>query len=276
MKDRQVRHCVCLLLLAGLIWAAGGCSATQSKTSKDNDEIQKVTSGADAPSQTSTIARGPVREVDLGMSVQGRSITATVFEAKGPSRCVLILGGIHGDEPSSTALVQQLEQHLRNKPKDRAGKTIILIPKANPDGLAAGTRHNARDVDLNRNFLTPNFKAGNSHGPAPMSEPETLVLVGAIGRYGPSTVVSVHGPLDCIDPDGGGGSEQLARSMVQASPLPYKDLSAHPGSMGSYVGDKLGLNMITYELDSKKVPASDSQNYIQPHIPAMLVAIKEG
>ena len=276
MKHLVLRHCISLLLLLGLAWITAGCGSTQTRKSTEQTQASQLDSAARPPDVTNRNPPGPVREVELGFSVRSRPIKATVFEAQGLSRCILILGGIHGDEPVSTALMEELEQHLRAHPEDRAGKTIVLIPKANPDGLVAGTRHNARDVDLNRNFLTPNFKAGNTHGPAPLSEPESLILVEAIGRYGPSTVVSVHGPLDCIDPDGGAGSRRLARSMVKASPLPYKDLNAHPGSMGSYVGEKLGLNMITYELDRKKVPGSGAARYLQNHIPAMLAAIQEG
>ncbi len=276
MTRISIRHGLWLLLLLSLSWVAGGCSSPQTKNKDVSTNVPDVTSQSTAASEPRTAQPGPIREVDLGLSVQGRTIEATVFEAQGFSRCVLILGGIHGDESSSTALLEKLESHLRSHPEDRAGKTIVLIPGANPDGLAADTRHNARDVDLNRNFLTPNFKAGNSHGPAPMSEPETLVLVEAIGRYGPSTVVSTHAPLNCIDPDGGQDSERLAQRMVEVSPLPYKDLGARPGSMGTYVGNKLGLRMITYELDRKKVPTSAANRYLQEHIPAMLVAIKEG
>ncbi|MBS3763032.1 MAG: DUF2817 domain-containing protein, partial [Planctomycetes bacterium] len=251
-----------------------GCTTTLSRD--DTAEKSPGEMGNVPLSATTEVSEpGPIHEAELGLSVQHRLIKATVFPGPKDSHCVLILGGIHGSEPSSTELVERLSEHLKEQREDCAGKTVVLITHANPDGLAAGTRHNARGIDLNRNFLTPNFKASKRHGKEPLSEPETLALVGAIGQYGPSTVVSVHAPLNCIDPDGGEASTHLAHEMVAVSPLPFKDLPAHPGSMGSYVGPKLGLKMITYELDKKKAPASNPNEYLDKHLPALLLAIKK-
>lgn len=272
MRDRAARRIWPIVAAAAVCVVGVGCRTAQRARTPNpgtHAEAHAEPLAAAAPARP-----GPVRTVRLGRSVRGRPIEATAFE--GSSGCVLILGGIHGNEPVSTALVEQLSGHLRQHPEDRAGRTIVLIPRANPDGLAAGTRENANGVDLNRNFLTSNFREGGGHGQDPLSEPESQILVYAIARFGPSCIVSVHGPLDCIDPDGAENSRRLARSMAQVSPLSVKDLEALPGSLGTYGGNELGLKMITYELDRKRAAGPGSRAYLRRHLPALLVAIREG
>ena len=212
--------------------------------------------------------------VELGLSVRGRPIEGIVFEGTGG--CVLILGGIHGDESVGSALIERLAEHLRTHAADCAGKRVVLIPRANPDGLAAGTRWNARDVDVNRNFPAANFTPNSRHGRTALCEPESRALVVAIARYRPSCIVSVHGPLRGIDPDGRAASWALAAEMAALSPLPLKDLAALPGSLGSYAGNTLGLKMITYELDRKDPPARNPSSYLESHLAALLLAISNG
>ncbi|MFW6189546.1 MAG: DUF2817 domain-containing protein [Planctomycetota bacterium] len=218
----------------------------------------------------------PGRSVPLGRSVEGRAIEAVVFQGRPGAGCTLVLGGIHGNEPASAALVQRLAEHMRDRPAQTTGRTVVLIPRANPDGLAAGTRHNARGVDLNRNFRTRNFEPGARRGQKALSEPESRAIAGAVARWRPSCIVSVHGPLNGIDPDGGERSTRLARRMAALSPLPYRDLRAMPGSLGTWGGVELGRKMITYELDRKKLPATGRGKYLQSHLAALLLAIREG
>jgi protein MpaA len=208
----------------------------------------------------------------LGWSVEGQAIEAWVFPGDRPP--VLIVGGIHGNEPASAALVVSLLPRWIERPESRSGRMVVLVPWANPDGLAAGTRTNARGVDLNRNFRTRTVRGDRRHGGLPESEPETRALVAALDRYRPVCVVSVHGPLRCVDPDGPASSRRLAEKMAGAGGMPVRNLPAHPGSMGTYVGVERGVTMITYELDRRRLPPENTVDYLGPHQEAMETALR--
>lgn len=95
-------------------------------------------------------------------SVQGRPIWVRDLAPAQPQLQVLVVGGIHGDELSSASLVMHwIAQAQREQAaKGHAATTQWrFIPVLNPDGLLARrpARVNARGVDLNRNFPTPDW-----------------------------------------------------------------------------------------------------------------------
>lgn len=102
-----------------------------------------------APSQQST-----VREFELGRSTEGRPITAWRF-GDGPRKLVLA-SNTHGfPEANTYTLAMLLIEHFRADPTlVPASVRLYIIPSLNPDGLALGSRFNARGVDLNRNMNT--------------------------------------------------------------------------------------------------------------------------
>lgn len=136
----------------------------------------------------------------IGYSALGRPITAYVF-GSGPA--VLYTGAIHGNEVSTSSLmyywVDELEANARSIP---AGRSVVVVPEVNPDGVAAGTRTNAHNVDLNRNFATNDWRKDitdvnnnpfpGGGGTAPMSEPETRVIAGYVQQLRPSLILSYH------------------------------------------------------------------------------------
>lgn len=63
-----------------------------------------------------------------------------------------IFAGIHGDEPAGTLALLRLACELERQPELARGYALYLYPLCNPTGLAAGTRHNHRGLDLNREF----------------------------------------------------------------------------------------------------------------------------
>jgi protein MpaA len=185
--------------------------------------------------------------MEIGRSVEGRPIECVVI-GHGPDT-VHIIASIHGDEPAGTPLVEKLITHLDGAPELAEGRRIVVVPNANPDGMAAGLRHNVRGVDLNRNFPASNYNRSQPHGNRPLSEPESRALNELFRRYPPDRVVSIHQPRSlppCVDYDGPG--EALAVAMSRVCDLPMKKLGSRPGSMGSYVGLSLGVPIITVEI----------------------------
>src|SRR5207244_9782486 len=93
-------------------------------------------------------AAPPIRhEVMLGRSERGRPIVAWETGDPEAKRRVLVVGCIHGNEPAGITVADAV---LRARVP--AGTDVWVVPDLNPDGVAAGTRQNARGVDLNRNF----------------------------------------------------------------------------------------------------------------------------
>ncbi len=174
-----------------------------------------------------------------GYSREGRPIEARVLGDG--ERTVLILATVHGNEAAGTPLLLRLAEHLAAHAHLLDGRRVVLVPVANPDGYANGTRRNAAGVDVNRNFQTKNSRART-----PLSEPESRAIVALLERYRPAAVVSIHQPLNCVDYDGPAAG--LARSMAAAGDLSVRKLGAKPGSLGSYVGLELGVPIVTVEL----------------------------
>jgi murein peptide amidase A len=72
---------------------------------------------------------------------------------------IYLSAGIHGDEPAPPlALLDWLERGWFD---DRA--VWLLCPLLNPTGFARGTRHNADDLDLNRDFKHPRTPEIRAH-----------------------------------------------------------------------------------------------------------------
>jgi len=210
----------------------------------------------------------PPQQLIAGSSVEDRPIMYYVL-GQGPE-VVFIMATIHGDEPAGTPLVKKLADYLQQQRKFLEGRTVVLMPLANPDGLARNTRQNAKGVDLNRNFASQNRINNEDFGLTPLSEPEAYIIEQLIRQFKPDRIVSIHQPYGCIDYDGPG--QMLANHMAKYCDLPVKKLGALPGSLGSFAGETLGIPTITFEMqenDSKL----DSEILWQRYGKALLAAI---
>ncbi|QDU90676.1 murein peptide amidase A [Pirellulimonas nuda] len=185
-------------------------------------------------------------ELELGRSVADRPIVARAW-GSGPDTA-LVIASIHGSEPAGTPLVERFEQWLAEHPDALAGRRLVVVPIANPDGYANRERFNSNGVDLNRNFPADNRTEHRRHGPTALSEPESAGLMRLLRTHPPQRVLSIHQPIACVDYDG--PAEALANtiSTAIAGRLPVKQIGSRPGSLGSYVGVTLGVPIITLEL----------------------------
>lgn len=135
-----------------------------------------------------------IAAVVIGHSAAGRPIQVVHVAGSGPR--VLVVGCIHGNEPAGIAVVRALE---RAHPR----ADLWLVPVLNPDGLARGTRQNARGVDLNRNFpsLWQHFgHPGSTYysGPRPFSEPESRVARALVLRIHPQVTIWFHQHMNLV------------------------------------------------------------------------------
>ncbi len=221
-------------VLVGVL-ALSGCYEPEPKPKITGEESRVTLPPAQTP---------PAQHLLMGRSVKGRAIMIQVL-GRG-SDTIFVMGAIHGNEPASATLVERLSEHLRKNPSLLDGRRVVLLPVANPDGLAAGTRENLHGIDLNRNFEATNRVDNETNGNSALTEPESKALQKIIKEYGPSRIVSIHQPLTCIDFDG--PARALATRMAQYCDLPIKKLGARPGSLGSYTGEELKIATITLEL----------------------------
>jgi protein MpaA len=133
-----------------------------------------------------------VHETLLGRSLLGRPIS--IFERGDPTAAerILVVGCIHGNESAGIAVANR----LRSTPLP-PGLDLWVIPSANPDGVARGTRTNGRGVDLNRNFPAGWQPFGERwdlqySGPRPFSEPETRLAARLIRAVHPDVTIWFH------------------------------------------------------------------------------------
>ena len=178
----------------------------------------------------------------VGSSVQGRQIVAFVRPVDAPKRRVLVIGGLHGNEPVTPPTVRSLVSARLADDLE-----VWLVPEANPDGVAAGSRCNANGVDLNRNFSWAWRE--DDGGPAPLSEPETRSLTGLVDRLAPDLVVWVHQPYGYVSSIGTTESA-LEVAWATASGLAVRpDVTQHGGgeSWTAFVADRPSMLI---EIDS--------------------------
>lgn len=212
----------------------------------------------------------------VGKSVEGRLIECFVL-GKGDD-ITFILAAIHGDEHMGIPLVQRLVVYLQKHPRLLQDHKVILMPIANPDGVAHYSHLNANNVDLNRNFDAANWRKGKWRGAHALSEPEARIIKQLIQEYSPNRIVSIHqivrlfGPKTAgmIDHDGPG--EALARHMAQYCKLPAQKWGTSRGSLGSYAGVDLGIPIITLELPKYDVELS-SEHLWKKYGTALIAAV---
>jgi protein MpaA len=194
-------------------------------------------------------ARPAVVEVrTIGHSVKGRPIRAWRLGEPGKRRMVLV-STMHGDEPHTRRILETLRDG-----RPVRGVDLWVVPTYNPDGLARGTRRNARGVDLNRNFPHRWTDLDGSHesGPRPASEPETRAVMTFLEEVDPRRVISFHQPLHGVDTDTKDAG--FARRLARALRLPRTSLDCGGmchGTMTMWFNHRFRGSALTVEYGSR-------------------------
>jgi hypothetical protein len=201
----------------------------------------------------------------LGRPIWGRDVAPEEARLR-----VLVLGGIHGDEMSSSSLVFHWIAMAQHLPTDNVLPIHWrFIPTLNPDGMFArpAKRVNASGVDLNRNFPTPNWARDARvywesrtrrdprrwPGTKPLSEPESRFLLEQMDSFKPNLIVSVHAPFGVLDFDG------PTVPPTKIGRLYLDQVGIYPGSLGNYGGIHKGVPVVTIELPSASRTPMDSE-----------------
>ena len=134
----------------------------------------------------------------LGRSAEGRAIRAVRVGDPDSPRKAVVVGSIHGNERAGERVARFLRKRV-----EVAGVDLWVIDTVNPDGVARGTRKNARGVDLNRNFprrWRGGVPRGSGYYPGPRaaSERETRVVMRWFGRIRPAVTVWYHQPWGVV------------------------------------------------------------------------------
>jgi protein MpaA len=202
------------------------------------------------------VPSGP-RHVPLGRSVQGWPIEAVELGDPHAARKVLVVGCIHGNECAGIAIVRRLER--ASPPK---GVDLWVVESLNPDGYAAGTRANARGVDLNRNFPTgwQPLEGLFDAGPRPLSEPESRIAYRLIVRLRPAVSIWFHQHMSLVD--GSGGDAALERRFARLVGLPLVRLARYPGSVTTWENHALpGKTAFVVELPAGALTAAQAARF---------------
>jgi murein peptide amidase A len=170
----------------------------------------------------------------VGHSVEGRPIRAV-----GSGSTMLLVGCIHGNECAGMAIVRRFV----------GVHGVVVLPTLNPDGLAAGTRGNARGVDLNRDFYA-------------RSQPETRYAISLIRRVRPRVTIWFHQPERRVR--AWGHSQTLARrfAALLGGVLPYAAVPWPAGSASNWQNHAFpGAASFVVELPAG--PVRDSRPYVR-------------
>lgn len=266
-SSKTIARC-CLSALALLATADSLAAQPASRPRTINDWCPPLV--ARLPKVTLNDCRNSQLSASGSHSLNGFPLLARDLRADNahsqPTR-VLLLGGIHGDEQSAAAIVFRWMEYLQ-QPGAREFQWKIA-PVVNPDGLLARKPHrgNARGIDLNRNFPTPNWQQEAPRywarvtrsdprrypGKAPISEPESRWIYDTIEKFKPDVIISVHAPFGVLDFDGPATPPQRFGRLI------YNRVGVYPGSLGNYSGLHKEIPVVTIELPNASVLPPDAE-----------------
>ena len=210
----------------------------------------------------------------LGRTSEGLPIWSYTFQPTSPHTYkVLLLGGVHGDEPEGVVAAQALLAQLQqNYPHNIH---LQVLPLLNPHGLWHLKRTNVNDVDLNRNLPTPDWSAKAAKkryhpGPAAGSEAENKILVQVLQNFKPNMVISMHSWKPMLNTNG--PCHKVAEVIAQHTGYKIHDDIGYPtpGSLGTYCTQVLNTPCLTYEIERHL----SFKRVVAEHVPALHKALQ--
>lgn len=190
---------------------------------------------------------------EIGLTREHLPIISYEFKpAQASSSEILILGGVHGDEPEGIIAALILLHHWTSHFPFQFNAT--LIPQFNIEGIINKNRHNSAGVDLNRNMPTKDWSAEIKNpryypGTAAGSEPETQALLKYINNKKPQLIISLHSWNPVLNVNG----DCLYVAEAIANVNNYKidnDIGyPTPGCLGTYAGIERSSPTLTFEIE---------------------------
>lgn len=184
---------------------------------------------------------------------------------------LLLIGGVHGNEPEGVILCEALMAKLLN-----SSLCWRALPRFNPDGLVSDKRTNAKGVDLNRNLPTKDwspeaFNKKYPPGDRANSEPENQALVSFFEKNEPKLVVSFHS-FEKFMLNINGECREVAEVISAVNQYPIEESIGYPtpGCLGTYAGLERKSPTITYEVER----GLSTERILSEQLPAILKGIE--
>jgi len=166
----------------------GPSTTAENKPTPETTPAPETKPATEAKSEAKPSSERRVR-TDQPKQSQWRFLPNGLFV---PARRALVVAAIHGNERGSLDLVDQLQKELSagTDPLARDFDTIV-IPRANPGGIANNQRENLMGVDLNRNF--PGLQGFPPGGATTKRQPEVQAIMNVVQTIRPERILSLHG-----------------------------------------------------------------------------------
>ncbi len=207
-----------------------------------------------------------------------------MHESGQPGPTVLVVGGIHGNEPAGASAAAQIQFWPVKRGR------LIVVPRANGPGLENGTRFlpgvSLKTRDLNRNFQKTDSKDG------PIGEP-ARALWQFISGHKPDWLLDLHEGSDFhqINPKSVGSSiiDVHSKATDAAVPLMLRAVNAEvsepkkklvrlrypvDGSLARAAHERLGAHTMICETTSKDQPRSRRARQHRLMVHALLTHLK--